>query len=254
VARRAAVAQHEPHLRGDRDAGGRELVGVGRDLEERGDLRVAGQLRVDDRVGDLGRRRARTGAGVVLADEEVRAAEEATVEHGALVDDVDAAAQQRDRALVRRPEVVGRVPALGPEDRHAAVRVERAGRRVVRAEALEVVLQHALLVREAELSRALEHRVARHRSRGGGAAQAEVESAEERQLARRRQSDVGRAAHQHVIKNKHGDPSHGWGDRPGPNLPGDDDTRARPRAQAQRRSPRWTPCSFAASRVKPRCA
>ena len=76
-----AVAQVQHGLRGDRDPGGDQLVGVGRELEHGPRLHRAGQLGVHDGVAHLPR-------CAHLSHEEVRTTVEPAVEEATLEDHV----------------------------------------------------------------------------------------------------------------------------------------------------------------------
>ncbi len=157
-----SVVDH--HLGGDVDAEADELVGVGRELEQGRRARAFGQLGVDHLPlrGLAGR----------LANQEVGAAGEAPVEERRLEDHVRAVPQRRDRLGAVGPEAGAVAPAalvvvdlltdvragkdgaapagslVGgrlPDERDAAGRP-----RDVQPEALDVVGEHALLVRLAE--------------------------------------------------------------------------------------------------------
>ena len=71
---RGAVAEDQFGLRGHRDAGVAQRIGVGRDLKQRGDLRRAGQLGVGNLVLP------------VATHQEVGEPDKAAVEHRGLVD------------------------------------------------------------------------------------------------------------------------------------------------------------------------
>ena len=161
-----AVTEQQVHRRADGDPARFELLCVGGELEEGGDLRPAGELRVVDLplVAD--------------PDEEVREAEEGAVEERRLEDDVRAVPHRLQRRFPRGLEghEVGGV--LGTRDlRHPA---GRAGD--VLAELVDVRLQLPFLVPIAETGSPAVHRVLGlgHRL---DAVELRVELAHERPLA-----------------------------------------------------------------------
>ena len=166
VVGRSSVPEQQVHRRADRDPARFELLCVGGELEEGGDLRPARELRVVDLplVAD--------------PDEEVREAEEGAVEEGRLEDDVRAVAHRLQRRLacgLEGHEVGG---VLRPRDlRHAA-----RGAGDVLTELVDVRLQLPFFVPIAETGGPPVHRVLGlgHRL---DAVELRVELAHERPLA-----------------------------------------------------------------------
>ncbi|SIL94540.1 Uncharacterised protein [Mycobacteroides abscessus subsp. abscessus] len=150
-ARLPPVSQDEGDLGTHGDPGRGELVCVGRQLQQRGDLGVASELGVVHGVG-----------AVRPADQEVRAAVEAAVVEGGLEDDVGPGAQGRHGLLVLGGEgLVGhrsrRLHLVHPAPGRARVRW------LVGAVPLPQLGQHLGLVAVPEPRGALEHRVLGHR-------------------------------------------------------------------------------------------
>ena len=208
VQRLLAVAEDETDLRVHGDAAALELVGVGGELQERGDLRVPRELRVVD------------GVGLASTHEEVGAAVEAAVEERALEHDVGATAQDGEGLLALRDER-GLVVGVLVADLDDAL-----------AEVGAVEVEDLVLVQVAELGGALEHRV------GGvdrlDALQLDVERSQGGELARRGLRQVGGAVDDHVVEQEHRTPSLVL-----PNLAGGCDT-SRPCDTARRESSRHT--------------
>ena len=159
-----AVAEHQRHRRSRADAGPEELVPVGGQLQQRGDLGVAGQFGVVDGV-------SRGTAVVVLGlDQEIGPTMEIAVEEGGLEHHVRAGLQRRNGFGMLGPQVGAGVTA-GLGDLH------HAG-----AERFAELLQHPVFVHIAQRRGALKHLVpaeVRHR----GAAQLLVQLAQQLVLA-----------------------------------------------------------------------
>ena len=161
-----------------------QLVGVGRQLQQRGDLRVPRQLGV---VHDV---------GAVTTDQEVGAAVEPAVEERALEDHVRTGLQGGHRLGLRGLQ---RVTVVRPRHRDLGHATGDA-RRVV-AEAVEVALQHPRLVGLAEMGRPREHRVdllGQHQP-----AELGVQPAQQPELAVRRDREIAGAVHHRVVEQEH---------------------------------------------------
>ena len=187
VQRLRAVAEDQPDLRVNRDAGPFELVGVRRELQQRGDLGVARELGVEDCVG------------VATSHQEVGPAVEPAVEERPLEHDVGTAAQGR-QCLVEPGQQRRCAVVAGHRDLRDAARAGRGPGAV----GFAVVGEHPGLVRLAEVRDALEHGVAlgllHH------AAELAVERAQHGELAPGRGREIAGGVDDRVVDQEHGIP------------------------------------------------
>ena len=156
-----------------------ELLGVGRELEERGDARPTGELRVLHEVAAVG-----------LPHDEVGEADEALVGERGLEHDRCAGGERRLRGLDRGLHRGG-VAHVGPLDLDDG-----------RPELGAVGLEHAVLVLVAHAAGALEHRVG-DGFEEGVATELDVELAQEGELALRRLLQVARARDDGAVDQVH---------------------------------------------------
>ncbi len=213
VAARLAISEDQPHLGVDGDAEPLELLGVGGELQQRGDLRAAGELAVEHAVAAVGhpleevgvadegdRRVVGPGCGAVVA-----------VDEGALHDERHARLQGVER-LLRGHLDRGKVAVDARDLEHRIRAPARLG------ELRAVIGDDGELVSVAERGRAGEHGIGLVED-GGQLAQLGVEVARDgelalggaREVARRGDEQAGTvvgAGQIHAVSL-----SEGWGDR-----------------------------------------
>ena len=173
------VAEQQLDRVGARHADALELLGVGGELEERGDARPTGELRVLHEVAAVG-----------LAHDEVGEADEALVGERGLEHHRCAGGERGLRRLDRGLHGGG-VAHVGPLDLDDG-----------RPELGAVGLEHAMLVRVAHAARALEHRVG-DRFEERVATELGVELAQEGELALRGLLEVARARDDGALHQVH---------------------------------------------------
>ena len=179
VRARGAVAEEQLDGVGAGHARALELLGVGGELEERGDARPPGELGVLHEVAPVG-----------LAHDEVGEADEALVGEGRLEDHRRARRERRPRRLDGRCDR-GRVAHVGPLDLDDG-----------RPQPGAIHVEHAVLVLVAHAARAFEHRVFGI-GHGIDAAELRVERAQECELALRGLLQVARARDDGAVDQVH---------------------------------------------------
>ncbi len=173
------VAEQELDCVGAWHADALELLGVGRELEERGDARPTGELRVLHEV-----------AAVWLPHDEVGEPDEALIGERGLEHDRRPSREGRDRGLDRGAHRAG-VAHVGPLD------LDDGG-----AQLGAIGLEHAVLVLVAHAAGALEHGVFGV-GHGVDATELRVERAQERELALGRLLQVARARDDGAVDQVH---------------------------------------------------